>query len=117
VAEEKAGASVEEDIMSKTKNGQEPLINRNQYNALKRMDRNEADDFLRGFMQKGYVLGASAAQGSPADFAEVFKTAMLDNITNIKGVGVGTQSRLAALLDEMCGWDAAEWDKYRGDAI
>lgn len=74
--------------MTKTKNGQETLISRSQYAALKKMDRSEVECFLREFHQKGYVKGISerGAVRKEADFIYA-KLAVLSHLRTTKGIG------------------------------
>jgi hypothetical protein len=77
--------------MAKTKNGQDAFINRNQYNAIKKMDRVEIEVFLKSIYDKGFSEGQKSAK---CDIAEItvgqrseIINELLELITAIPGIG------------------------------
>ena len=89
--------------MAKTKHEQESIINRKQYDAIKKMDRSEVDTFIRDFYQKGYEKGceeATAQDNQMAHFLK-FNEALMKQLDATKGMGKSTIAKIKAVLDKM----------------
>jgi len=100
--------------MAKVKDGKEALLTRNQYNALKRMDRTDAEDFAKNLYQQGYAKGCvdtearlqneieQAETASEAIKPEGFKGKLIRFLAAVKipGVGTTTLAKISNAADE-----------------
>ena len=98
--------------MAKVKDGQEALITREQYNTLKRMDRPDAEAFLRTIYEKGYTKGCKdteakhkeeqdrAAAASTAGQHTKFKDELITLLNTISGIGPATLRKIKEALEK-----------------
>ena len=71
------------------------LINRKQYKAVKKMDRQEMETFIARIYHQGYQDGIE--DGNKADF----KIQLVKVLENTKGVGPKTFDRIMETVKEM----------------
>jgi len=100
-----------------SKRRKEALLTRNQYNALKRMDRTDAEDFAKNLYQQGYAKGCvetearlqneieQAGAAERALLLEVFRGKLLRFLTTVRipGIGTTTLAKIANTVNEWRG--------------
>ena len=84
--------------MAKVKDGQDSLINREQYSAVKRMDRVEIETFLKYIYDKGFSKGRKSAECAAAETAagkrgEIVNE-LLEFVGIISGIGPATLKKI-----------------------
>lgn len=79
--------------MKKKKGIRENLINRDQYNRIKKMDRQDMEEFLWSIYEKGY------AEGKKAIDSDYLKNKIVEVLNQTPGVGDKTISKVLVTLD------------------
>jgi hypothetical protein len=103
--------------MAKIKSGKDTLLTRVEYNALRKMDRSDTENFIQYYYDKGYLTGYAKGKeetaekykcetktASPSNIKEFFvkfKDELLALLNSKRGIGAATTNKVKDALDSM----------------